>query len=69
MNSPFVGVLASAIANLTKHELLPLLSKLMLTTANVDAGQVYTVVYVPAATSLAPNLPLAILFLHVYCCR
>ena len=68
MNSPFVGVLASAIANLTKHELLPLLSKLMLTTANVDAGQVYTVVYVPAATSLAHNLPHAILFLQVYCC-
>jgi hypothetical protein len=45
--------------------LAPLLHTLTVTTANVLLGQVYTVVFVAAAKSAVPNLPVAMIYFSV----
>lgn len=61
MYSATEGLLLLATAILTVLAVLAfLLHRLTDTTANVLAGQVYTVVFVVAEMSNAPNLPVAI---------
>lgn len=58
--SASVGVEDDATANLIKAGTLPLLQTDTVITENVLAGTVYKVVFVAAAKSCVPNLPVAI---------
>jgi hypothetical protein len=59
MYSPLAGDAVLAIAIRTVTAPAPLFTMVTVTTANVDAGTVYSVVFVVAATSAMPNLPVA----------
>jgi hypothetical protein len=65
MNSELTGVAAEAIATLTVIAEALLLHMLRVATVNVVAGTVYTVVFVTAARSAIPNLPVAIIYFSV----
>jgi hypothetical protein len=60
-----VGDAELAIAILIVAELAPRFTTLTVTTENVVAGTVYSVVFVTAARSAVPNLPVAIIYFSV----
>jgi hypothetical protein len=65
MNSAFPGVADVATATRIVAAVEPLLHILSVHTVNVVAGTVYNVVFVAAARSAAPNLPVGIIYFSV----